>query len=223
MLTAAVLGQRWAVPHPEVWNALILAFVLTAAVGDIRWRKIPRLMTTAAVAAGLIFHLVHGGLGWEFASALIATLIAFGVGLSFFQLGAIGGGDVKLITALGALLGLERWITAMEVAVIAAAPPATLAQESCAPANQAADPHETVTFSFSLRNVGTQPTSDLTATLLAGVLVGQIGITISPPLKATVFLMFLFAVGYAVGPQFVRGVAKDGPDEESRKHLFGPP
>ncbi|HKW67027.1 MAG TPA: A24 family peptidase [Terriglobales bacterium] len=121
MLTAAVLGQKWAVPHPEVWNALILAFVLTAAVGDIRWRKIPRLLTTAAVAAGLIFHLVHGGLGWEFASALIATLIAFGVGLSFFQLGAIGGGDVKLITALGALLGLDRWILAMEVAVLAAA------------------------------------------------------------------------------------------------------
>jgi prepilin peptidase CpaA len=117
MLTAAVLGQKWAVPHPEVWNALILAFVLTAAVGDIRWRKIPRLMTTLAVAAGLVFHLVNGG----FASALIATLIAFGVGLSFFQLGAIGGGDVKLITALGALLGLDRWILAMEVAVLAAA------------------------------------------------------------------------------------------------------
>ena len=42
------------------------------------------------------------------------------------------------------------------------------------------------------------------------MVIGQIGITISQPLKATVFLMFLFAVGYGVGPQFVRGVAKDG-------------
>src|SRR6185436_2418500 len=42
------------------------------------------------------------------------------------------------------------------------------------------------------------------------VLIGQIGITISQPLKAFVFLMFLFAVGYAVGPQFIRGIAKDG-------------
>jgi putative transport protein len=50
----------------------------------------------------------------------------------------------------------------------------------------------------------------VTATLLAGVIIGQIGITISQPLKATVFLLFLFAVGYAVGPQFVRGIAKDG-------------
>src|SRR5262245_49633077 len=50
----------------------------------------------------------------------------------------------------------------------------------------------------------------VTATLLAGVLIGQLGITISQPLKSSVFLLFLFAVGYAVGPQFVRGVAKDG-------------
>src|SRR5258706_490423 len=50
----------------------------------------------------------------------------------------------------------------------------------------------------------------VTATLLAGVLIGQIGITLQQPLKATVFLLFLFAVGYGVGPQFVRGIAKDG-------------
>jgi putative transport protein len=50
----------------------------------------------------------------------------------------------------------------------------------------------------------------VTATLLAGVLIGQLGITISQPLKSFAFLMFLFAVGYGVGPQFVRGVAKDG-------------
>ena len=60
---------------------------------------------------------------------------------------------------------------------------------------------------FTFRGIGL---GAVTATLLAGVIIGQIGITISQPLKATVFLMFLFAVGYAVGPQFVRGVAKDG-------------
>jgi putative transport protein len=60
---------------------------------------------------------------------------------------------------------------------------------------------------FTFKGIGL---GSVTATLLAGVLIGQLGITISPPLKATVFLMFLFAVGYGVGPQFVRGVAKDG-------------
>lgn len=50
----------------------------------------------------------------------------------------------------------------------------------------------------------------VTATLLAAVLIGQLGITVSPQVKSVFFLMFLFAVGYGVGPQFVRGIAKDG-------------
>ena len=56
--------------------------------------------------------------------------------------------------------------------------------------------------SFSLGSV--------TGTLLAGILVGQLGIEISPQVKSVFFMLFLFAVGYGVGPQFVRGVAKDG-------------
>jgi|SRR5579872_2012620 len=60
---------------------------------------------------------------------------------------------------------------------------------------------------FTFKGIGL---GSVTATLLAGVLIGQLGITISQPLKAFAFLMFLFAVGYGVGPQFVRGIAKDG-------------
>lgn len=60
---------------------------------------------------------------------------------------------------------------------------------------------------FTFKGIGL---GSVTATLLAGVLIGQIGITINQPLKAFAFLLFLFAVGYGVGPQFVRGIAKDG-------------
>ena len=60
---------------------------------------------------------------------------------------------------------------------------------------------------FTFKGIGL---GSVTATLLAGVIIGQIGITINQPLKAFSFLLFLFAVGYGVGPQFVRGVAKDG-------------
>ncbi len=61
--------------------------------------------------------------------------------------------------------------------------------------------------SFTYKGLGL---GAVTATLVAAVLIGQLGITISPPLKSTFFLMFLFAIGYGVGPQFVRGIAKDG-------------
>jgi putative transport protein len=60
---------------------------------------------------------------------------------------------------------------------------------------------------FTIRGIGL---GAVTATLLAAVVIGQLGITISPNVKSTFFLIFLFAVGYGVGPQFVRGVAKDG-------------
>ncbi len=50
----------------------------------------------------------------------------------------------------------------------------------------------------------------VTATLLAAIAIGQLGIKVSGDLKATFFLLFLFAIGYGVGPQFVRGITKDG-------------
>src|SRR6201992_168497 len=50
----------------------------------------------------------------------------------------------------------------------------------------------------------------VTATLVAAVIRGHAGITFTVPLKPTLFLMFLFAIGYGVGPQFVRGIAQDG-------------
>ncbi len=60
---------------------------------------------------------------------------------------------------------------------------------------------------FTFKGIGL---GSVTATLIAGVIIGQIGITINQPLKAFSFLMFLFAVGYGVGPQFVRGIASNG-------------
>ena len=53
----------------------------------------------------------------------------------------------------------------------------------------------------------------VTATLLAAIVIGQIGIEIPGPIKSTFFMLFLFAVGYGVGPQFFRGLSKDGPKQ----------
>src|SRR5262245_22712080 len=61
--------------------------------------------------------------------------------------------------------------------------------------------------SFTYKGLGL---GAVTATLIAAVLIGQLGITISGPIKPAFFLMFLFAIGYGVGPQFVRGIAQDG-------------
>jgi prepilin peptidase CpaA len=118
MILAAAAFRHDLLPvEHEIWNALIVAFVITAAVSDVRWKKIPRWATVAAAVAGVVYHIVFGGIG----SALLAMVVAFVVGMAFFQVGAIGGGDVKLITALGALLGWNKWLFAMGVAILVAA------------------------------------------------------------------------------------------------------
>ncbi|NOD47559.1 MULTISPECIES: aspartate-alanine antiporter [unclassified Ruegeria] len=60
-------------------------------------------------------------------------------------------------------------------------------------------------FGFSLGTV--------TATLLAAVIIGQTHIQIDSAVKSTFFIMFIFAVGYGVGPQFIRGLKADGARE----------
>ena len=61
--------------------------------------------------------------------------------------------------------------------------------------------------SFTYKGLGL---GAVTATLIAAVIIGQLDIKITGPLKPFFFLMFLFAIGYGVGPQFVRGIAQDG-------------
>src|SRR4029453_11203463 len=61
--------------------------------------------------------------------------------------------------------------------------------------------------SFTYKGLGL---GAVTATLIAAVIIGHLDITVAGPLKPFFFLMFLFAIGYGVGPQFVRGIAKDG-------------
>lgn len=50
----------------------------------------------------------------------------------------------------------------------------------------------------------------VTSVLLVGVLVGQLDISMTGALKQTAFLLFLFAIGYKVGPQFFAGLKKEG-------------
>ena len=56
---------------------------------------------------------------------------------------------------------------------------------------------------------GTFKLGNVVGTLLAGVVVGQIGVHVDPVVKLVFFDLFLFATGYKVGPQFFRGLRKN--------------
>jgi prepilin peptidase CpaA len=81
-----------------------LVVALAGCVVDIRSRRIPNVLTFGAAAGGMGFALAKGGL-----VGLAWSAAGWGVGagllLPLFALRGIGGGDVKLLAALGAWLG----------------------------------------------------------------------------------------------------------------------
>jgi putative transport protein len=57
--------------------------------------------------------------------------------------------------------------------------------------------------------IGTFSLGNVVGTLLAGVVVGQMGVRVDPLVKVVFFDLFLFATGYKVGPQFFRGLGRN--------------
>ena len=84
-----------------------IAAVLVGLAGcatDITSRRIPNALTLPAVGVGVAAHAVAGGLP-EASAALLGGLVGLAVFFPIFALGGLGGGDVKLMAALGAWIG----------------------------------------------------------------------------------------------------------------------
>ncbi len=85
-------------------GALLCAGI--ASFHDVRGRRIPNSVTFPALSAGLILHTVAGG--WRgLGDSALAGLIAGAIFLVFYLAGGMGAGDVKLMTAVGAIAGLS--------------------------------------------------------------------------------------------------------------------
>ena len=77
---------------------------LVASVEDLRRRQIPNWIPVLAAAGGIGIAALDGGLA-GFGSALAGMIAGFAVFFAIYALGAMGGGDVKLMAGFGALLG----------------------------------------------------------------------------------------------------------------------
>ena len=88
---------------PFIYLAAI-AIAIAASATDLRNRRIPNVLTFGAAAGAFGYHLATagiGGLGWSAAGWLAGALIF----IVPFALRGLGGGDVKLLAALGAWIG----------------------------------------------------------------------------------------------------------------------
>jgi prepilin peptidase CpaA len=98
---------------PQVILAVcVVAFTSVAAVFDARTKKLPNALTVPAFCAAILFHVGHGasqsGLAGAFQSlqfALGGFATGFGILFVLWLIGGGGGGDVKMMGALGAWLG----------------------------------------------------------------------------------------------------------------------
>src|ERR1051325_6297019 len=92
--------------------AFAVALALTAAVSDVRERRIPNALTYPSVFLGLTLQTaLHGYAGLR---QSIAGCLLFGGGfLVFYLMRAMGAGDVKLAAALGSIVGLSESVTLM--------------------------------------------------------------------------------------------------------------
>lgn len=84
--------------------SMVFVIAFTAAVSDYRSFKIPNRLTFTAMAIGLAWH-VFSPYGHGLTTAMAGIGIGFLSLMPFFLMGGMGGGDVKLMMAIGAVLG----------------------------------------------------------------------------------------------------------------------
>jgi len=82
------------------------AVALCAAVMDVRTRRIPNWFTLSTLAGALLLQVTLGGLH-ALALSFLASVLAGSLFLVLFLAGGMGGGDVKLMAAVAAGIGLS--------------------------------------------------------------------------------------------------------------------
>lgn len=100
---------------PRGVEVVLIAIIIAAAVYDVRYRRIPNWLTVTGVLLGLAVNFFirmeeppyKGWLG--LVDSLKGLGMGFGVYFILYALRAMGAGDVKLMAAVGALVGWQNW------------------------------------------------------------------------------------------------------------------
>jgi prepilin peptidase CpaA len=83
---------------------LAVAVAVLACASDLRTRRIPNALTFGAAIAAISIHAAISGVD-GILIGVVGWLVGIALFFPFFALGGLGGGDVKLLGAIGACLG----------------------------------------------------------------------------------------------------------------------
>ena len=99
---------------------MVSVLVVAASIFDVKTRRIPNPLLVAGLIIGVGWHIWHGG--WN---GLVASAAGFGLGLALMLPGWLlrftGGGDVKLLAAVGSMLGAGTVIYAFVISILTGA------------------------------------------------------------------------------------------------------
>ena len=105
------------VPPSPLSVTLIVLFVTTCIMTDVTTRRIPNAVTLSGIGTGLLIGGASHGLA-GCAAAASGTLLAIALLIGPFALGGIGGGDVKMMAAIGSLAGPQALLASLLAGMI---------------------------------------------------------------------------------------------------------
>src|SRR5437016_4383205 len=97
--------------------ATVVIFVALCVIADVRTRRIPNAISGSAMLLGITLNTAFLGTA-GLLDSLAGLGITVGVLLWPFAMGGIGGGDVKMMGAIGALLGPRLALMGLGAGVI---------------------------------------------------------------------------------------------------------
>lgn len=89
---------------PLFMHGVLLLGLISAAITDVRSSRVPNVITFPMALVGLVFHAVS-----DFGHGILFSVEGLGLGffllIGFYIYGGMGAGDVKLLAAIGAVVG----------------------------------------------------------------------------------------------------------------------